>query len=571
MKSHIDLEHPADKGNADGELAGGASRLPPASRVDLSQLAVRRDASGAAQPAHGPRRRRHLFSRYLLPLGLLLGFLGLIAWSARESLLPSRSVTVMPVLSVRAAVRQAGTPLFQAAGWVEPRPTSIVVTALAEGVVERLLVVEDQEVAAGEPLANLIDADAKLALEGAEAELELREADLARAGANLTSARKRMQYPLHLEAPLAEAAAALAKAQKELNSLPSLLAAAEARERFARLDFEGKTAAKAALPGRDVDRAKSELESTAATVQELRTREEQLAAEVAALRSHRDTLQRQLELKIDETGAVAAGEANVKAAKALVRRERNAVDTAKLRLQRMVVRAPRAGRVLRLVASPGTKVAGLSPYARQESSTVVTLYDPKMLQLRTDVPLDQVPGVQVGQPVKIETESVPEGLQGEVLFKTAFTDLQKNTLDVKVAIINPPADLKPGMLARVTFLAAPKPGSSQQPIKKLCMLVPGPLVEQGQGGSRVWVADQAAGLARARTVKVGRPTGKGDLVEILEGLTETDKLIVGGREGLEDGQRITVTAEDTTLGIERTAQRGPSKKIKRIMPGNDRD
>jgi len=569
MKPHTDLEHPVGKGNGDSEVARGVDRLRSASRVDLSQLAVRRAASGDGQPDRGPRRRSHLFTRYILPGALLLGFLSLVGWSARESLLPSRSVTVMPVLSARTAVQQAGTPLFQAAGWVEPRPTPIVVTALAEGVVERLLVVEDQEVAADEPVAYLIDADAKLALEGAEAELGLQEADLARAQANLTSARKRVEYPVHLEEPLTEAEATLAKAQKELNSLPSLLAVAEARQRFTRLDFEGKTAAKAALPGRDIDRAQSELESATATVQELEIREEQLVAEVAALTSRRDTLKRQLELKIDETGAVAEGEANVKAAEALVRRAQNAVDTAKLRLQRMVVRAPQAGRVLRLVASPGRKLFGLSPHSQQGSSTVVTLYDPNMLQLRTDVPLDQVPRVRVRQPVKIETESVPEGLEGEVLFKTAFTDLQKNTLDVKVAINNPPADLKPDMLARVTFLAAPKPGASEEPAEKLRMLVPGPLVEQGEGGSRVWVADQAAGLARARTVKVGQPTGRGDLVEILEGLADTDKLIVGGREGLKDGERIVVTAEDTTQGVEMTVQRGPSKKIRRIMPAGD--
>lgn len=217
MRPHIDVEHPADNGNGDGKAAGGSSRLRSASRVDLSQFAVRRDAGGDGQPTHGPRRRRHLLTRYVLPFGLLLGFLSLVAWSARESLLPSRSVTVMPVLSARTAVQQAGTPLFQAAGWVEPRPTPIVVTALAEGVVERLLVVEDQEVVADEPVAYLIDADAKLALEGAEAELALREADLARAKANLTSARKRVEYPVHLEEPLTEAEAALAKAQKELN------------------------------------------------------------------------------------------------------------------------------------------------------------------------------------------------------------------------------------------------------------------------------------------------------------------------------------------------------------------
>jgi len=569
MKPHIDIEHRTDDGDGDGKAVPATRKSQPASRVDLSQLAVRRDASGDGQLNRGPRRRSHLLTRYVLPFGLLLGFLSLVAWSARESLLSSRSVTVMPVLSARTAVQQAGTPLFQAAGWVEPRPTPIVVTALAEGVVERLLVVEDQEVAADEPVAYLIDADAKLALEGSEAELALREADLARAQANLTSARMRVEYPVHLEEPLTEAEATLAKAQKELNSLPSLLAAAEARQRFTQIDFEGKTAAKAALPGRDIDRAKSELESATATVQELRTREKQLVAEVAALRSRRDTLKRQLELKIDETGAVAEGEANVKATEALVRRAQNGVNTAKLRLQRMVVRATQDGRVLRLVALPGTKVSGLSPNSRQESGTVVTLYDAKMLQLRTDVPLDQVPRVQVGQPVKIETESVPEGLEGVVLFKTAFTDLQKNTLDVKVAIKNPPADLKPDMLARITFLAAPKPGDREEPTEKLRMLVPGPLVEQGEGGGRVWVADQAAGLARARTVKVGQPTGRGDLVEILEGLTDTDKLIVGGREGLEDGERITVTAEDTTQGVEMTVQRGPSKKIRRIMPAGD--
>ncbi len=567
MKPHIEVSHRTDDG--DGQTVRGASSMPAGSRVDLSQLAVRRHAGAETSTACSPPRRSHLLTRYVLPAVLLLGFLGLVGWSARESLLPARKVTVMPVLVARTEVQQAGTPLFQAAGWVEPRPTPIVVTALAEGVVERLLVVEDQEVEAGEPVAYLIDADAKLALEGTEAELALREADLARAQAALEAAGKRVDHPVHLEAPLTEAEAALAKAEKELGVLPALLAAAWAKERFARLDFEGKTAAGGALPQRQIDRAQSELETATAAIQELETRRERLQKEVAALSERRDTLRRRLELMIDEHGALSAAEAEVRAAEALVRQAQNAVDTARLRLERMVVRAPCDGRVLRLVAAPGTRVSGSSFPAQPGASTVVTLYDPQRLQLRTDVPLDQVPRVQVGQPVKIETESVPEGLEGEVLFKTAFTDLQKNTLDVKVAIKNPPADLKPDMLARVTFLAVPKPGADKEPTEKLRMLVPAALIEQGEGGSRVWVADQAASRARARTVKVGQPTGKGDLVEILDGLSETDKLIVGGREGLEDGERIAVSAEDATQGVEMAPRRGPSKGIRRIMPGSD--
>lgn len=566
MQHHLDLKQPSCDGDGNGKPVDSCDQAPR--RLDLRQLAVDRGPKGGQQDRSvGPKQYSHLFTRYILPGSLLFGFLGLMGWSARTTLLPSRPVTVMPVLSARAEVRQAGTPLFQCAGWVEPRPTPIVVPALTEGVVERLLVVEGQEVKAGEPVAYLIDADARLELEGAEAQLHLQEADLAKAQANLTSAHSRSKYPVHLEAPLSEADAALAKVQTELASLPAKLASAEAHLRFTRLDVEGKTAAKDALSQRAIDLAQSELETATASVEELQTRKGRLEAEVAALSARRDTLKRQLDLKIEETRDVDASEASVKAAEAFVRQAQNAVDVAKLRLERMVIRAPQDSRVLRLVARPGLRVSGLAPDAMQESSTVVTLYDPKMLQLRTDVPLDQVPHVHPGQPVKIETEAVPSGLEGEVLFKTAYTDLQKNALDVKVAIKDAPADLRPDMLARVTYLAAPQPGSDAKPSEQLRLLVPGPLVETGEGGSRVWVADQLARQARVRTIKVGQQTGTGDLVEVLEGLTELDKLIVGGREGLTDGDRITVTSEDTTQGIEVTAKRGPSKKIKRIIAG----
>jgi hypothetical protein len=39
-----------------------------------------------------------------------------------------------------------------------------------------------------------------------------------------------------------------------------------------------------------------------------------------------------------------------------------------------------------------------------------------------------------------------------------------------------------------------------------------------------------------------------DLVEVTEGITPADKLIVGGREGLSDGARITILGEDAALG-----------------------
>src|SRR6478672_12358201 len=126
--------------------------------VDIKQLAIVREETA-------PRKRlgrRHLLSRYVIPGVLVAGFAGLLVWTLRDSVWPPHAVSVVPVVATRSSAQSEGTPLFQAAGWIEPRPTPIRVAALSAGVVERLLVVQDQPVHAGEPVANLISQDAKL-------------------------------------------------------------------------------------------------------------------------------------------------------------------------------------------------------------------------------------------------------------------------------------------------------------------------------------------------------------------------------------------------------------------------
>ena len=141
--------------------------------VDLTQLAIDRSDSASS----GGRARQRLLTRYVLPAGLLVGFLSLVGWSTREMLFPPKAVTVLPVLAAEAQIHAEGSPLFKAAGWIEPRPTPVRVAALAPGVVSELLVVEDQAVKAGAPVARLVKEDAELTLRRAQADLQLREAE----------------------------------------------------------------------------------------------------------------------------------------------------------------------------------------------------------------------------------------------------------------------------------------------------------------------------------------------------------------------------------------------------------
>ena len=507
-------------------------------QVDLSQLAIER-------PPLGHRKRRHLMTRYALPAGLLAGFLALLAWAGRDQLFPPQRVTVIPVRVTQAQRQPEGSPLFSAAGWLEPRPTPIRVAALAPGVVEKLLVVENQAVAAGEVVAQLVAADAELASRAAAADLQLREAELEAARADHAAAVTRLEHPVHLEAPLGEAQAKLAAIETELRNLPFITRRAEARREFARQDYRGKTAAAGVIAQVQLDQAKSELAASDAQVEELQQQQSSLQREQTALQQRRDALRLQLELLVDEIRDRDQTGAQVQAANARVEQARVALREAHLRLDRMTIQAPIDGRVYRLVGHPGSTLAGnMADPQSFDSSTVITLYRPEWLQIRVDVRFEDLPQVRAGQPVQIRNAALADPLPGRVLLIGSVADVQKNTLDILVEIDQPHEVLKPEMLMDVTFLSPPEDDtaadSGQPAVMRL--YIPSQLVQQSDGGPFVWVADQSANVARRVEVELGGQGQRGQ-VEVTRGLNRTSRLIASGSESLRDGSRIRVTGE----------------------------
>ncbi|HTN74659.1 MAG TPA: HlyD family efflux transporter periplasmic adaptor subunit, partial [Pirellulaceae bacterium] len=451
-----------------------------ATHVDLSQLAVNR-----ATPLTGTTsRRRYWLTRWLIPGLIMGGFVSVAAWSLRERLLPSQAVTVVPVILAKADVQPAGTPLFQAAGWIEPRPSAVLASALVEGVVEQMLVVEGQEVERGQPVAKLIVVDADLALREAEANLRLRAAELELAKASLAAAEQNLAQPVHLESALAEADSAHAALDTELKNLPFALRSAESQLKFSQQDLQGKLSISDSIAGRTLQKAQSEFDSATATVEELKQRAMSLQSQHDSTHRKREALRRRLQLKTDEIRARDEAKANVDAAAARVSQADLAVETATLRIERMTIRAPITGRVLSLNAQPGARLMGLNAASQRDASTVVTLYDPLKLQVRADVRLEDLPQVLPGQRVQISTAANSQPIGGHVLMATSSADIQKNTLQVKVAIDNPPIVLKPEMLVQVTFLAPERVEQSQdQQSSPTRLLVPRELVEKGEASA----------------------------------------------------------------------------------------
>lgn len=513
--------------------------------LDLSRLALDRSPSGNSPTMKPPRKR--WVTRYVLPIGILLAFVALLGAAASRSWYPSIDVTIMPVVVKRAEVRQAGTTLFQSPGWVEPRPTAISVAALTPGVIEELLVVEGQEVERHEAIARLISIDAELFVEQAKNTLAIRDGELNRATAELDAAKIRLENPVHLQVQLADAQGTLAKAQTAIARLPFLLTAAESNEQYTLSNLNGKRAAGAGISGRIVAQAQSEHATALAELQELRDRKPNLEREIDAATDKVTALRRQLELLVEEKRAFEEAKAKLQSAVAMRDEAKLQVRQAELALKRNVVRAPMAGRVLRLLASPGTRVMGLQSTAGHSSSTVIEMYDPKRLQVRADVRLEDVPMVRRGQPVEVKTASSKEGIKGQVLQITSSANIQKNTLEVKVELFDPPPTVSPEMLVTASFLASVIENQSRNGTEAERMFVPRELIQSRDSSDFIWVVD-AHDVARKILVEVGSQAD-GGLVEIESGLTVTDKLIVDGIGKLQDGSPVTVTGDDQTLGI----------------------
>ena len=508
--------------------------------VDLSQLAVDRTQSTQI----GMRTRRHTLTRYVLPGMLIAGFVSLMTWAVWDKVFPPKSVQVIPVLAMQAQSRAEGSALFNAAGWIEPRPTAIRVAALASGVVEELLVVEDQVVKKGQPVAELIKDDARLVHERAIANRQLTEAELERANATMEAAKTRFEQPVHLEAMLAQADANLAKINTMLKNLPFETQRANSKLTFAERDYQRNLKAANSVSLREVDEAKTQMETTRAMLNELRDRESSLKSEAQAIANRREALNVQLQLLADETQAKDETLAQVKAAEARVKQMTVAESEAELLLSRMTIRAPVDGRVYQLVGLPGARVGEgvMTAMAGHDGSSIITMYQPESLQIRVDVRFEDIPKVSLMQPVRIDNPALKDPIFGHVLFISSEADIQKNTLQVKVGIDEPFDFFKPEMLVDVTFLSPKQDDELAESDQELRIYIPKSLIQPSESGSMVWLADQSAGLARSVIIESGNEASNG-LIEVKNGLDVSSRLISGDTSEIKNGQRIRIVGE----------------------------
>lgn len=429
---------------------------------------------------------------WLLPLGILLGFALLFSFLFKDRILPAQEVQATRVLAIPEETDPAAqrsddrSPLlFQASGWVEADPWAVKATSLIDGVIDEVHVLEGQRVDKGDLIASMITEDYELALLAAERELKRRQSAREAHCAGIPTMKEEKRG---IEA-----------------QLESIIAVRDgSKDRLDRLERSGSRA----VPERDIVDARLDYQRVKALVGAAESKVRQISARLT-------------ELDFETEGMIDSIEA-----------ARISVDQAKLALSRTEIRAPITGRILRLHVTPGQKrMLGMDD---PESSTIAVLYDPKKLQVRVDVPLADASGLSIGQPTRIRCNFLPDQVfLGRVTRIVGEADLQRNTLQAKVAIENPHDSLRPEMLCRVEFLENRNPESDavSNQSRDISLYVDQSAID----GDRVWVIDPDSRRVEPRDITLGRQKESNRLVT--SGLRPGERVVLRP-ENLRSGQRV---------------------------------
>lgn len=496
----------AEQGSASG------ARMPRASKtasLGINSLS-RRGAGGRSTAVPPPSRRWK--TRVLTPVAIFSAAAALMAYAARDSFVPAVDVHVAPVVarplsdqdaSGGTAASDGDAPptsssgvIVQAPGWVEPDPFPISIPVLVDGVIKEVLALEGDRLEAGQVVARLMDEEYQLAKQAARATVKEREADLARLRANVDALNNAVQV-----------------VQADVDAL---------RDEVAR---KQDLVPAGGLSAGDFKRLQIRLRGT--------------EARLALARSE-----------------VAAAEAAVHQGEAALESAEIAFAEAALRLERTEIRAPASGVVLSRTAKPGMRLAmaGAGPGEAHESG-IMTLYDPERLQVRVDVPLADAGKVAVGTRAEVSSESVPNAtFHGTVVRAVHEANIQRNTVQFKVAIENPSPVLKPEMLTRVRLrpqapsslgTAAPR-GRAEASGGGIELVLPADvLVNRRDNRAVVWLVGTVdrRGRSSVELRDVTIANGAGEYVAITDGVRPGDRAVVNPPSSLRPGARVRIVGE----------------------------
>jgi len=390
--------------------------------------------------------------------------------------------------------------------------TTVEVGSQLSGNIEKLYADFNDEVKAGQLVAQLEDSTYR--------------AQLLQAQANLENARA---TELGIEAQAKNLQASLLTARAEIqvsrsNIRKAEVAVEDSERNYRRIKelFERKLVAAS-----EQDSALTTLESQKASLEAAKAQHESSKAREMAIMAQFEALE------ADRSGA-----------KARVRQMEAQLSVAQINLDRTRIYSPIDGVVIARAVDEGQTVAA----SLQAPKLFVIAQDLKKMQIDTAVDEADIGVVKHGQQVTFTVDAYRNRKFKGVVDQVRLSPQETSnvvTYSVMVTVENDDLALKPGMTANAEIITGESEGVLRLPARALYFKVPEDLASQGRKGKKsrdelatdtlpVWILDES-GKPQYKTAKIG--ISNQDFIEILGGeLKEGDQAIIGIQGASSNGE-----------------------------------
>ena len=236
------------------------------------------------------------------------------------------------------------------------------------------------------------------------------------------------------------------------------------------------------------------------------------------------TYERYLSVWQDNHDMIAKQDVDV--AKAAAESAKHQRDSRRTLLDYTKVYAPFSGVITARFADPGALIQAATGSATQ-AAPLFTIMDMDSVRIYVNAPQEAARLARPGLPVTITAREWSEELAASITRTTEALDPSTRTLLVEIDVPNEDHRLQPGMFINVSLHLQQHPNA---------LAIPPAAIAPSKNGQEKAVFVVDAGKAKRVPIKTGIDDGL--WVEVVDGLTGEEEVVVVGKSGLTDGQAV---------------------------------
>lgn len=207
---------------------------------------------------------------------------------------------------------------------------------------------------------------------------------------------------------------------------------------------------------------------------------------------------------------------------------KNQLAQLKKQMDKFTIRAPFAGVIDDVIKDQGTVVA---PGMSSEIFRIVNLNN---MYIEADIPESYITNVTKGKDVQINFPILGKELKTKVRQTGNFINPANRTFKVEIGVPNKDKSIKPNLTAKLKI---------NDYTNTNAILIPQSIISENANGDQyVYVIKSLQnnkGIASQKVVKTGKT--KGDIIEVLEGVSVGEILIDAGARSVKNGQEVKIT------------------------------